>query len=156
MATVDLQVKRHGGAAVWGWLILHWSGLYIEALYHCVWKNPRGELIDLSEKYPCDSADYSTFVADQTVPIKIDAPSRFLILSDRPEVGNLLRASQAESHIRSAFADKWRLNNIHPEEDELIVLMELRRRVERCIDHCVRLSSIGIARDITILQRTDS
>ena len=43
---VDVVVARHGGASVYGWNILEWPGVFIEAEQHAVWRLDDGSFLD--------------------------------------------------------------------------------------------------------------
>lgn len=91
---VQKQVERFGGEAIYGWLILQWPKLYVEALHHAIWKSPSGDLIDITDKYPTDGRPFSVFAADDSADISLDAPvfvpTRHFKLSARTEVAALL------------------------------------------------------------------
>jgi hypothetical protein len=45
---VARKIDRAGGTIAYGWAIWHITGLYFEAEHHGVWRNRRGELVDVS------------------------------------------------------------------------------------------------------------
>lgn len=45
---VARKVREKGGSVAYGWAIWHMPGLYFEAEHHGVWRNPLGNLIDVS------------------------------------------------------------------------------------------------------------
>lgn len=45
---VARKIDRAGGTIAYGWAIWHIPGLYFEAEHHGVWRNRRGELVDVS------------------------------------------------------------------------------------------------------------
>jgi hypothetical protein len=47
---VPKQVAACGGKAVTGWAIWEWSGVLIEAEFHCVWQRLDGSLVDIVPK----------------------------------------------------------------------------------------------------------
>lgn len=61
-AAVDDQVRRHGGAACFGWRIWEWPRTLLEAEFHCVWRNPEGGLRDIAPTKMLDGR--ILFVAD--------------------------------------------------------------------------------------------
>lgn len=87
---VDDWIKRRKGEAVYGWLIVMWRDLYVEALHHAVWRSTGGTLVDVTSKYPGDRHPYSTFVPDPAVLVDLTRPpfipSRYYALRDVPEV----------------------------------------------------------------------
>jgi len=48
---VEAHVKKHGGKVVYGWQIWK-SSILVEAEFHAVWENQKGELVDLTPKPP--------------------------------------------------------------------------------------------------------
>jgi hypothetical protein len=42
------QAARHGGEAAYGWAIWHWPGRWFEAEHHAVWREPSGDLLDVT------------------------------------------------------------------------------------------------------------
>jgi len=47
---VDKYVEMHGGQVVVGWSLWELPTLFLEAEFHCVWRNPEGRLLDISPK----------------------------------------------------------------------------------------------------------
>ncbi|MCE8023655.1 hypothetical protein [Billgrantia aerodenitrificans] len=47
---VPEQVARFGGEQVLGWAIFEWRKVMIEAEFHTVWRNPNGDLVDLTPR----------------------------------------------------------------------------------------------------------
>jgi hypothetical protein len=45
---VSARVSRHGGGTAYGWAIWNLRGAYFEAEHHGVWKQPSGQLLDVS------------------------------------------------------------------------------------------------------------
>jgi hypothetical protein len=99
-ATVAARIRRDGGEAQGGWLIHHWPGLFIEALFHCFWRTPSGEVLDLTEKYPADHARFSTAAMSGLPGFSVGPPSRHHVLSDAPEVRWLLGAAREQAEHR--------------------------------------------------------
>ena len=48
--TVPPHVAKHGGEQVTGWSIWEWPLVFIEAEFHCVWRQPDGTLLDITPK----------------------------------------------------------------------------------------------------------
>ena len=42
------QAALHGGEAAYGWAIWHWPGRWFEAEHHAVWRQPSGDLLDVT------------------------------------------------------------------------------------------------------------
>ena len=47
---VEQQVADHAGAPVYGWALWEWPGLFLEAEFYAVWRDPRGELNDITPR----------------------------------------------------------------------------------------------------------
>lgn len=47
---VQQQVDNHGGEAVVGWSLWEFPNLFVEAEFHCVWRQPDGAFIDITPK----------------------------------------------------------------------------------------------------------
>ncbi len=47
---VRRQVEQHGGSIQHGWTIWEWPGIFIEGEFHAVWRDPNGDLIDVTPK----------------------------------------------------------------------------------------------------------
>ncbi len=60
---VPEYIEKHGGSQVIGWAIWEWPGVLLEAEFHCVWKSPSGELVDLSPK-PFTDISHISFLPD--------------------------------------------------------------------------------------------
>ena len=134
--TVEQRVHKCGGGPAWGWLIVFWPRLYVEALYHCAWRSPDGRLIDLSKKYPGDLSTFSTFVCDETHDAGYDKPSRYFTISESLEVKALISAAEDEIETRRNLLRICKVQGRLPTDLELALLWKLRRRVEYCIDAC--------------------
>lgn len=47
-ANVARKIAAEGGSIQYGWLIWEWPHVFIEAEFHAVWRNPMGELAEVS------------------------------------------------------------------------------------------------------------
>ncbi len=47
---VRLKVAADGGQPVYGWTIWEWGSAFLTAEFHCVWRSPTGDLIDITPK----------------------------------------------------------------------------------------------------------
>lgn len=65
---VPEHIAANGGKQKIGWYILYWRRVLIEAVFHCVWESPEGELIDITPKV--HKAQNIVFLPD---PIKLYA-----------------------------------------------------------------------------------
>jgi hypothetical protein len=44
------HIASYGGDQVTGWTIWEWPRVLIEAEFHCIWRQPEGELLDITPK----------------------------------------------------------------------------------------------------------
>lgn len=77
------QAKRAGGQAVYGWAVWHWPGRWFEAEHHAVWRNPAGELIDVTPQ--TGEPQRILFVQDDSAPYD---PTTFRRNVMAPDAGN--------------------------------------------------------------------
>lgn len=47
---VQEMVKHNGGEIIYGWTVWSWPNVYMEAEHHAVWRNPGGQLLDVTPK----------------------------------------------------------------------------------------------------------
>lgn len=71
---VGEKIKADGGEAMFGWTIWEWPGALLTAEFHCVWKSPDGELLDITPKPKGERR--IVFVADPSVPQDFDFDHR--------------------------------------------------------------------------------
>ena len=45
---VARHAEAHGGSVCYGWLIWEWPGVFVEAEFHAVWRDPEGKLHDIT------------------------------------------------------------------------------------------------------------
>jgi hypothetical protein len=80
-ANVPRHARRSGGDCVFGWKVWEGDG-YVEAEFHCVWRDPSGRLVDITE----DDSDETRilFFIDPNRRYKAGAPegNRVLLLSE--------------------------------------------------------------------------
>ena len=62
---VTQQVNDHGGEIVYGWIIWLWPRVMAEAQFHAVWRDPAGDLLDVS--YKQDAETRILFITDPTL-----------------------------------------------------------------------------------------
>lgn len=93
-------VAQMGGRAVYGWLILTWPKLYVQAMHHGVWQRPDGQLVDVTQKYPTDQRRYSVFARDEAIEPDLDRPifidNKYYVLRQCKEVRNLIANSRLQ------------------------------------------------------------
>jgi hypothetical protein len=109
-AIVDAMVNDWGGESVLGWQILHWPGRYVEALHHAIWLTPDDELIDVTEKYPTDHRDFTTFAFDNSISVDSKLPgfipSKFFALEQSVRVKEVIAASVHQIASKAAHRDE--------------------------------------------------
>lgn len=86
-------VARRGGSPVYGWTIWEWKGIALSAEFHCNWRNPTGQLIDVTPKR--DGEYRILFVVDPNAVYTGErVVTRFRPLSDHPAVQNHFAVSE--------------------------------------------------------------
>jgi hypothetical protein len=78
---VAAAVATRGGRPVAGWQSHIWPRLFIEVLFHVVWEDPAGVLVDLSAKYPTDPRRYTAFAPSNALEASSGPPSRYFVLN---------------------------------------------------------------------------
>jgi len=53
---VEQKIRRDGGWTQHGWTIWEWPSVLVEAEFHCVWRSPDGELVDITPKQEGDES----------------------------------------------------------------------------------------------------
>lgn len=77
---VNTVVEKIGGELISGWAIWQWANILIEAEAHAVWKNPSGDLIDIT---PHDGEKEIFFLPDDKVVYRgMRIPSRRMALTE--------------------------------------------------------------------------
>lgn len=64
--------SKNGGKIKFGWLLLLWSGVCIEAVHHALWESPDGSLIDVTIHPAGKKVKHSLFLPDESLIIDID------------------------------------------------------------------------------------
>ena len=126
---VDEHVRGNGGASCYGWRIWEWPGVLLEAEFHAVWRDPAGQLHDISPP-PTAGAKRGLFLPD---PHKAyhgrQVASVRQALSDDPNVATLIDAWDREYEFmnRGKRADEHGAIIIEGEEsDELQEIQQLK------------------------------
>lgn len=71
---VRLKVAAEGGEPVHGWTIWEWAPALLTAEFHCVWRSPAGELLDITPKPRREQT--IVFVKDDAYPADFDFDQR--------------------------------------------------------------------------------
>ena len=45
---VEAYADANGGSICYGWNIMEWPGILLEAMFHAVWRSPEGDLLDVT------------------------------------------------------------------------------------------------------------
>lgn len=48
---VQLRVEESGGSQVYGWMIMLWPNVLVEAIHHGIWETPDGHWVDITPKH---------------------------------------------------------------------------------------------------------
>ncbi len=130
IATVDRHVERVGGERVLGWQL--WMGAYlIEAEFHAVWKNPAGELKDISKKK--NGVSKIVFVPDATLRYKGKQIDNVRInLTNSTAVYDLIEVCRAKFRLfnrgkRSTLYGEDFLSSLTKEQRQNVTKVELFR-----------------------------
>jgi hypothetical protein len=91
---VERQIAERGGEVQYGWQIWEWRGVYLDAEFHAVWKDPHGKLHDITPKN--DPTLRILFLPDATrVYTGSLIRNQFYALGSEPEVLEYIAASNA-------------------------------------------------------------
>lgn len=139
MRVVPQYVATNGGEQLNGWAIRETPGLFIEAEAYCVWRDPQGNLIDITKRQLPD--EHILFITDDKRPYSgplLDTIRRPLV--DNVNVTRFLRAltkhatlshqlDQAEEQGALAKADRIDRDLRKVEKD----MAQLHNRLTRLI-----------------------
>jgi hypothetical protein len=99
-------MRRYGGKGIYGWKMILFPRLFLQALHHAVWVSPKGSFVDITPEvrnwnqivFAPDTA--SSFVGVPRPPFR----PRFLNISGLNEVDNLIEISLrlTEARLRQA------------------------------------------------------
>ncbi len=103
---VETQISQAGGHGLYGWKILEFPGLFLQAIHHAVWIDRRNRMIDVTPdvrqwKRQVFAADHGTAFAG--VPTTTIAP-RTMNISGLAEVDEALAISQRLTEMRLKHA----------------------------------------------------
>ena len=124
--TVEQKVADQGGAPCYGWTLWEWPGLFLEAEFYAVWRDPAGALHDITPR-PGDSRSV-LFLAD---PARVFDGRRVktvrqALLSD-PAVAGFLRACDEEFALINRGARAF-MRNVSLQGAELGELQQIWQR----------------------------
>lgn len=132
------QIEEYGGSVAYGWAIWQWPGAYLEAEHHGIWRNDRGQLIDITPGIdhrrrilfqPDQSATYdpSTF-RNNILAAKKGNPLAFELVATMTDAARLLNSYRAPGVVEPqfSFADAIRFRFLQAQFEKLSG--ELRQR----------------------------
>lgn len=132
---VDRHVREHGGSVCYGWQIWEWPGVYIEAEFHAVWRDPGGILRDLTPKQlPFQQILFLPDAARAYDGRQVKNVRR--ALSPRPEVSAFISACDAEHELMNRGARAYEHGQIRidgEEARELVAIKEAKIRAYQAI-----------------------
>lgn len=98
---VARHVREEGGEQVQGWMLVLWSGEFVQAVHHTVWKNPHGELLDVTLHGFSQRPERYVFVPGLRPDVDLLRPrtphSRYFVFQDpwRRELVQFVEAERA-------------------------------------------------------------
>ncbi len=100
---VRAHVTQLGGSIQLGWILCWWPGHLVEALHHAVWRDPKGNLLDITAPaYPTMTGKNVFFIEDNSTPIDdLDpaVPSKFSLLIDNEALNDYAIIAQARMKL---------------------------------------------------------
>lgn len=101
---------NNGGAVKFGWLMLLWPGVCIEAVHHAIWESPEGELIDVTTHPVGLKAKHSLFLLDDSLDIDIDKTpcihNHFYILNSKVKFDEFEKLYSIKTSLMNEMSDK--------------------------------------------------
>lgn len=88
-ANLTAQIARFGGSRQWGWRLVVWPRVFIQAERHVIWHSPKDELIDITP-----TGDYTAtiaFLPDSAAEASLE-PVRRAALSNDAQLARYLDA----------------------------------------------------------------
>jgi|GEM_PF-509358 len=86
------RVKRDGGEIIFGWNIWTWPHVWVKAEHHAVWREPGGNLVDITPK--ANGAERILFIADPAKPYDYENNRRLM---------NICKALKPDPLIEAVF-----------------------------------------------------
>lgn len=122
---VEQQIARHGGTACYGWQLWELPRVYIEAEFHAVWKNPDGQLEDITPKLA--PFQRILFLPDPTRVYRgRQLSNERRALSSNPYVADFFKICDEEFEIMNRGARAYEYDDIILRPDEAHRLTRLR------------------------------
>lgn len=119
---VEKHVEEHGGGVQLGWQIRQWPGVLFEAIFHAVWRDPSGQLQDITPSP--DKPTKTLFLPDARAkyegrqinsirePINNSPGGRLMIEAQNEEFELANRGERAHQHgelvLRGEEANEYR------------------------------------------------
>ena len=103
---VKSMIEHHGGEMVSGWTIWQWANILIEAEAHAIWKNPNGELIDIT---PHDDGETNIFfLPDDNVTYEgMRIPAHRMALTNSSLVKEFIHLMEKQDAISCSTKGKY-------------------------------------------------
>lgn len=123
---VARKVGRAGGSIAYGWAVWHVPGLYFEAEHHGVWRNRRGELVDVSPQL--GGVAKLLFLPD---PAAVYDRARFRpnvieVAGDDPLAMEFVDLSRSRYRIVDAYRSEYTLAMIGPRDQRELDTIDRR------------------------------
>jgi len=126
-AVVERQVRQCGGSICYGWQIWEWPGVMIEAEFHAVWKDPDGNLHDVTPKRI--SVQQILFLSDPVRQYDGYQVNNFrrALRSDSSIVA-FIEACDAEFQIMNQGQRAYQSGAIYIKDDEARDIIKIRKQ----------------------------
>lgn len=113
-ANVLDTVAERGGSIQLAWLLREWPGRFVEGLHYALWRDPDGNLFDVTDTaHESMTNGVSTVVLDTTTPnptdqIGLNIPSKFIKKDDRLTTKRYISALDDFTKARDALSKACR------------------------------------------------
>jgi len=146
---VEKRIEKHGGAKVYGWDILEWPGVFIESEFHCIWRSPDGNLLDVTPReipfkrilfLPDPKRVYEGFQIDNVRLIRVNDPLvyRFIELAEllfQERNRGDLKYIHGEVAVRGAYAQYF--------QEKIQIEMQLMPKYGHAMIHSIQSNTWG-------------
>ena len=136
---VRRALEQHGGEIIFGWTIWEWPSVYIEAEHHAVWRNPDGELADIT---PAQDGN-------QTRVFVVDLEATYDFENEGVRRDNIRKALSRDPNIEEFFRYSELRNDVMngiPGVEEVQIPMAVARQLQTIEQQRAALiSAIGMS-----------
>jgi hypothetical protein len=140
--TVEQRVADRAGAPCYGWALWEWPGLFLEAEFYAVWRDPEGKLNDITPR-PGDSRSILFLTDPQRVFDGRRVKTVRHAISRDPAVAGFLRACDEEFALINRGARAF-MRNVALQGAELGELQQIWQRKMAFSQRLALLESSGI------------